>query len=314
ILGGWIGQHFGWHLAFFVVGIPGLLAALLALLLPDPVRGTSEGVDADRLKEHERAGASRDDYVDLMVNSSFTYSVLGMAFYTFAIGGLSAWLPTFLVETRGFGQARSTSLLGLTTLVASVTGMSAGGWLADRLAKTNPRALFVIPGLALLGSIPFIVVALLSHSEPWIFAGIFLAETLMFMNTGPCNAVIANVVMPNMRSAAFALTLFAVHMLGDIWSPPLMAWVSDTFAEPDAMASVFGKALTAIGAVPTRNPGFSTQNWVAGLLVSVPAVLLAGVVLLAGARHLPREMALMLAKLKARPRHAAADVVPTLAD
>jgi MFS family permease len=304
-LGGWIGESHGWRMAFFVVGTPGLAAALLALFLPEPVRGLSEGVDPSKLKAHEKAGASREDYIDLMVNSSYTYSVFGMAFYTFAIGGLSAWLPTFLVETRGLGLGRATSLLGATTLFASLTGMSIGGWVADRLSRTNPRALFIVPGLALAGSIPFILMAIFSKTPELIFTAIFLAEALMFVNTGPCNAIIANVVMPNMRSAAYAVTLFAVHVLGDIWSPPLMAWVADTFGEPDAMSSVFGQALAAIGAVPTQRPGTSPENWTAGLLVVVPAVLLAAMVMLAGARHLPREMALMLAKLRATPRHYA---------
>ena len=315
-LGGWIGKNYGWHAAFFVVGVPGLLAAMVAFGLPEPVRGLSEGVDPKRLKDHENAGASRDDYYDMMVNSSYTYSVLGMAFYTFAIGGLAYWLPTFLTVTRGIEQVRATTLLGLTTLGGAVVGMSAGGMLADRLAKTNPRALFIVPGVALIASIPFTLVAIFSTSEPWIYAGIFLAEALMFINTGPCNAVIANVVMPNMRSAAYAVAIFGVHMLGDIWSPTLMGWVADTFGQRDAMLSVFGRLLTAIGAEPTTRPGYSPENLTAGMLVVVPALLLAGVVLLAGARHLPREMALMLAKLNARPRQAAASAGtwPSLAE
>jgi MFS transporter, Spinster family, sphingosine-1-phosphate transporter len=301
-LGGWIGGHYGWRLAFFVVGAPGLAAALVALLLPEPVRGASEGIDAAKLLAHQKAGASQADYIDMMVNSSFTYAVLGMAFYTFAIGGLSAWLPSFLVETRGFEQGQSSFWLALTTFGAAVTGMSAGGWLADRLSKTNPRALFLVPGFALLASIPFILVGIFSKTPVWIYGGIFCAEMLMFVNTGPCNAVIANVVMPNMRSAAYAVTLFAVHVLGDIWSPPLMAWAADTFGQTDAMESVFGQALAAMGALPTHLPGRTPENWTAGLLVVVPAVVLAGIVMLAGARHLPREMALMIAKLKASPR------------
>lgn len=304
-LGGWIGKHYGWHAAFFVVGAPGIVAALAALLLPEPVRGLSEGVDAERLKAHERAGASREDYIDLMVNSSYTYSVLGMAFYTFAIGGLAYWLPTFLTVTKGIDQVRATGLLGLTTLFAAVIGMSAGGWLADRLARTNPRALFIVPGVALIASVPFTLVAIYSKSEPMLFGGIFLAEALMFINTGPCNAVIANVVMPNMRSAAFAVAIFAVHLLGDIWSPTLMGWVADTFGQADSMSTTFGGFLSAIGAVPTVRPGHPPENLTAGLLVVVPALLLAGAVMLAGARHLPREMALMLAKLKASPRPSA---------
>jgi MFS family permease len=304
-LGGWVGEHFGWRASFFVVGAPGLVAALVALLLPEPVRGQSEGVDPTRLREHERVGASREDYIDLMVNSSFTYSVLGMAFYTFAIGGLAVWLPTFLVQTRGFGLAEATWNVSLVTLAASVIGMSAGGWLADRLGRRHPRALFLVPGFALLGSIPFILVGVFSRTPTWIYGAIFLAEFLMFINTGPCNAIIANVTMPNMRAAAFAATLFAVHILGDLWSPPLMAKVAEIFGHRDAMESIFGQALLAVGAVPTRYQGNPPENWTAGLLVVVPAVALAGVVLLSGARHLPREMALMLAKLKASPTTAA---------
>ena len=78
-------------------------------------------------------------------------------------------------------------------------------------------------------------------SPPLIYTGIFLAEMLMFINTGPCNAVIANVVAPNMRAAAFAVTLFAVHFLGDIWSPPLIGYVADLFGDPTTMAMPTGR-------------------------------------------------------------------------
>lgn len=300
-VGGFVGKHYGWNVAFFLVGVPGLFAAFSALFLPEPTRGQSEGVDPKKLQAHESAGASREDYIDLMVNSSYTYSVLGMAFYTFAIGGLAYWLPTFLMGSKGIEQVRATTLLGLTTLFAAIIGMTAGGWLADRLAKKNPAALFIVPGLALLASIPFIILAIYGQSVPVIYTGIFFAEALMFVNTGPCNAVIANVVMPNMRSAAYAVAIFAVHVLGDIWSPTIMGWVADTFGQRDAMSSIFGQFLTAIHAMPTVREGHDPENWTAGMLVVVPAVLLAGIVLLAGARHLPREMALMLAKLKSSP-------------
>ena len=290
-------------MAFYVVAAPGLIAAAFTWFLPEPIRGSSEGVDPAKLKAHERAGATREDYFDLMVNSSYTYSVLGMAFYTFAIGGLAYWLPSFFNLARKMDLVRADFFLGVTTVLAAVSGMTAGGWLADRLARTNPRALFVVPGVAMLGSVPFILLAVYAGSLPLAFVGVFFAEALMFINTGPCNAVIANVVMPNMRAAAYSVALLSVHVLGDIWSPTLMGWVADTFGQADAMGSVFGKALAAIGAVPTTRDGHPPENLIAGMLVVIPAVVLSGVVLLAGARHLPREMALMLAKLKASPRH-----------
>src|SRR5262249_35194609 len=96
ILGRALGAAASWQTAFLAAGAPGLLLALLALALPDPVRGWSEGVDVLRLRVHEHVGPSREDYLDLMVNSSYTYSVFGLAFSSFAMAGLVYWLPTFL--------------------------------------------------------------------------------------------------------------------------------------------------------------------------------------------------------------------------
>jgi hypothetical protein len=90
-------------------------------------------------------------------------------------------------------------------------------------------------------------------------------------------------------------------LLGDLWAPALMGWVAATFGEADSMATPFGRALAAIGAVPRAQPGHDPENLTAALLAAFPAVVIAGVVLLAGARHLPREMALMLAKLRSVP-------------
>jgi hypothetical protein len=132
----------------------------------------------------------------------------------------------------------------------------------------------------------------------------------MFINTGPCNAIIANVVQPNLRAAAYAIAIFAIHFLGDIWSPWLIGKAADLFGDTETMASTIGRALLSIDAVPTQVAGHPPENIVAGLLVVVPALLLSGMVLLAGARHLPHEMALMQAKLKASPRPAAAKEAP----
>jgi len=309
-VGAYIATKHTWHLAFFVVGLPSLIAAAAAFFLPEPVRGASEGVAEDRLRAHEQAGATREDYIDLMVNSSYTYSVFGMAMYTFAIGGMLVWVPVYLVNTRQIEQNRAMTSLGLATLVASIVGMSLGGWLADRMAKTRPQALFLVPGIAMLASIPFVVLALFSTSEKLIFGAILAAETLMFINTGPCNAIIANVVQPNLRAAAFAISIFAIHFLGDIWSPTLIGKAADWLGDPLTMASSYGKLLKSIGAVPTQVSDHPPENIVAALLIVVPALLLSAIVLLAGARHLPREMALMQAKLRAAPKASPTQQAP----
>jgi predicted MFS family arabinose efflux permease len=290
-----------WQTAFLVVGAPGLLLALLALAVPDPTRGSTEEVDIERLRLHERVGPSREDYIDLMVNSSYTYSVFGITFSSFALAGLVFWSKTFLSVGKGLAEAQLDSSLGLTFLAAAILGTAAGGWLADRSSKLGPRSLFLVPGLAMLAAIPCVLTAIYARSLPWILGGLFLAEGAMFLNVVPCFTILSVVVMPNMRAVACAVALAAVHLLGDFWSPLLMDWVIDTFGQADSMATGFGNALAALGAVPVAQPGRDPENLTAGMLVVIPALLISGIVLLSGARHLPREMALMLAKLRAAP-------------
>jgi len=206
-LGSAIARAATWHTAFVIAGAPGLVLALLALALPDPVRGTSEGVEEHRLRLHERVGPSREDYVDLMVNSSYTYSVFGLAFSMFAIGGLIVWLPTFLVVVHDVPAARANLWLAVIVPAAMVLGMVIGGWLADRYSQVNPRALFLVPGMAMLGSIPCLLLAIFGRDEGMILLGVFLAIALLFTNAGPCHAIIANVVLPNMRAVAYAVAI-----------------------------------------------------------------------------------------------------------
>lgn len=307
IFGGLVAKHGGniipgfegWRMAFLISGVPGLIAAIWALFLPEPIRGASEGVSADKLKAAEKHGASRLDYRDLLVNSSFNYAVLGMAMSTFAVGALGLWMATFLTDVRHFEKVQATSSLGMITAIGSLVGMMASGFAADRLSGKKPQWLFLLPGIALWLAIPFMLVAILSTTKVYILGGMFFSIMLLFMNIGPCNAVIANVTPPNLRAVAFAVTLFTIHFLGDIWSNPLVGYISDLFGDPEVMQSALGQAFESIGASPTpQADGKTLRNLTAGLLITVPSVFLSGLVMFIGARHLPREMALMLARLK----------------
>ncbi len=300
-LGSALARATSWQTAFLMVGGPGLALALLALLVPDPVRGLSEGVAIPRLRLHERVGPSREDYIDQMVNSSFTYSVFGITFSSFALAGLVYWLPAFLTAVKGLTRSQADFPLGVTFLAAAILGTAAGGWLADLCMTRRPRALFWVPAVGMLTAILSVLAAIYGRGMALTCGGLFLAECMMFFNMAPCFAIIAGVVMPNMRGVASGAVLAAVHLLGDIWSPTLMGWMIDTFGQADSMSTTFGRALAVIGAVPVALPGQDPQNVTAGMLLVVPALLIAGIVLLAGSRHLPREMALMRAKLKALP-------------
>lgn len=295
----------GWQELLLAVGAPGLGLALLALALPEPVRGASEPVDERRLRLHEYVGPSNEDYIDLMVNSSFNYSLFGMAFSAFALAGLAYWLPEFLAARGVMRAEQAGPFTVLLLLAAAGVGTLAGGWLADAFAFKRPGRLFLIPGVAMLGAIVAVLTVVYGRVPRLIGSGIFLAEGAVFLVVVPCYTILAGVTMPNMRGVGFGVALATRHVLGDLWSPTLMGWVIDTFGQRDAMATVWGQLLAAIGAVPVLGPGREPENLRAGMLVVLPALLIAGVVFLAGIRHVHREFALMIAKLRALPSRRA---------
>jgi MFS family permease len=300
-----------WHTAFLIAGAPGLVVAMAALALPEPARGISEGVAVPRLRLHETVGPSVEDYIDLMVNSSYTYSVFGLTFTTFTIGGLLYWLPSFLIGVRRVPADRVGLVLAIVLPTAMAAGIAGGGWLADRWARSNPRALFLVPAGAASAAIPALLVTILGRSQTAAILALFATIALLFANLGPCFAIIARVAAPNMRALACGSAVGVTHMLGDVWSPGLMGWVASVFGQTDTMATAFGKVLAALGATPRDVAGREPENIAAALLVIIPALAIAAVVLLAGAWHLPRETALMIAKLRAAPPNSYPPQPPT---
>ncbi len=209
-LGSALAKATSWQTAFLMVGGPGLALALLALLVPEPVRGQSEGVDISRLRLHERIGPSREDYIDLMVNSSYTYSVFGITFSSFALAGLVYWLPAFLTSVKGLTREQADFPLGMTFLAAALLGTAAGGWVADQYATAKPRPSFSCRAWVSI-AILFVLAAIYGRGMASICGGLLLAEGMMFFNMAPCYTIIACVVMPNMRGVACAAVLAAVH-------------------------------------------------------------------------------------------------------
>jgi MFS family permease len=222
VVGGLVDHHFGWRAAFYVAGIPGLLLALAALTLPDPPRGTH---DEEGIVEGPPLPAKKV-YRDLLGNVPYLLTVLGYAAYTFALGGLAFWAPAFLERMRGVPKSQATVEFGAIVVVTGLLGTFAGGWLGDFLLKYRKEAYLWVSGIATLLAVPAAFVALTSASRSVYLPAIVLTEVLLFVSTGPINSVIVNVVSPRERSSAVALSIFAIHVLGDVPSPPLIGAIS----------------------------------------------------------------------------------------
>jgi MFS family permease len=222
VIGGLVDAHFGWRAAFFVAGGPGLALAALCLLLRDPPRGTPGQRPMTSL-----GAQTRSTYRRLLRNGPYVLTVLGYAGYTFAVGGLAAWMPAFLERVRGMPHAEATVSFGAIVVVTGFVGTFIGGWLGDYCTRYSQRAYLWLCALSTLLAAPFVWGALTTAAPLHYVVYMVIGQLLLFLSTGPVNAAILNLVPPLERASAVALSIFAIHLLGDAISPILIGRLSD---------------------------------------------------------------------------------------
>jgi sugar phosphate permease len=246
VVGGLVDKHYGWRMAFFVAGIPGLLLAALCLWLRDPPRGAQ---DADAAPAATPASTSTSQpaslrretwatYGRLIRNKPYVLTVLGYAAYTFAVGGLAVWMPAFLERSRGMPRSEATVSFGAIVVITGFVGTFIGGWLGDYCAKYSRQAYLWLSAIATLVAAPFVWLALTTDSHALYFGCMVFAQLCLFLSTGPINAAIVNLVGAGERATAIALEVFAIHLLGDALSPPLIGALSDHFSLAQAVKIV----------------------------------------------------------------------------
>lgn len=221
LLGGQLGQRFGWQEAFLIVGLPGLLLAIPLWRLADPVRAT-EPTDAPALRRGIVA-----DLKEFIANRTFVNATLAMTAMTFALGGLAQWVPSFLNRSFNLDVGKGNLLFGAITVVSGIVGTLLGGWLGDRFKKRSPAGQLYVTAAGFILGAPLAAVAILSRSLPLCLASIALAELFLFLNTGPLNTVLVDVLRPDRRASGFAITILTIHALGDAISPAIIGSLSD---------------------------------------------------------------------------------------
>jgi MFS family permease len=231
VVGGLVDKHYGWRSAFFVAGIPGLLLAALCLLLRDPPRGGQDARTQDAGTAAAVETAPKPDtwaaYKRLMHNKAYALTVLAYAAYTFGLGGLAFWMPAFLERTRGIPRSEATVSFGTIVVVTGFIGTFAGGWLGDYCAKYSRQAYLWVSAIATLIAAPCVWLALTTTSHAVYVTWMVAAQLCLFLSTGPVNAAIINLVSATERATAIALSVFAIHVLGDVPSPLIIGALSD---------------------------------------------------------------------------------------
>ncbi len=257
MLGGYLGHLYGWRAPFYVAAAPGFALAAALAFLAEPERGHSD---------HLRETPERGTLLGLARNGAFWFATLGMATMTFALGGASVWMPTFLSRVRGVPLERANLFFGASTAFNGVVATLFGGWLGDRLLRRTNAAYYLVSGAAMALALPAMVAAVFVTGGA-MFPAILIAEFLLLLNTGPLNAAVVNSVGVHIRSSAIAVNLIVIHLLGDAFSPVLMGYISDrhsltiAFVAPVVAIAVSAAVLIyGMRYAPALRPGNNSLN------------------------------------------------------
>jgi MFS transporter, Spinster family, sphingosine-1-phosphate transporter len=244
VIGGKVNEIWGWRHAFHLAVIPGIILAIICFMRKDP--------RIQKVDTGPRRSILQDAKV-LVKIPSYALNTAAMTAMTFAIGGISFWIPKYMLQRRAMEEGLALNIaidsidrmpsaatvqqinsmladvnftFGIIVVIAGIFSTILGGWLADKLRPRWSGAYFTISGIAIALAFPCTLL-MISLPFPYAWFAVFGAVFFLFFNTGPANTALANVTSSRMRATAFALNIFFIHALGDAISPPLVGWVKN---------------------------------------------------------------------------------------
>ena len=256
VAGGVVAEEFGWRAAFFIVGLPGLVLTVLAMMLHDEPRAPRPVV----------VGIAADHGASALLRSTtpgvrpalFLINLTGILI-TFFVGAVALWGISFLVQYHYRGDTdmvgEATVLFGLIGTLAGVGGAVSGSMVADRIERRRPGAgrLLTIAFGVLLGG-PCAGLALITDSLLGALIALTVGVFFISWYVGPVIAALHDVVAPHHRATATGAYLFLVHALGDGISPGVVGIIKDHASLRTgllvALLPMMAGGLTALAAVP----------------------------------------------------------------
>jgi predicted MFS family arabinose efflux permease len=225
-IGGWLGALYGWRVAFFAVGLPGVL---LAIALAASLRASPR--QADPGAQPKAALSTLQACKLLLADRRFRWLLATNGVYSFLIFGPIAWLPAFFMRSHGLELRYVGTWSGLTIGFGMATGMLIGGFASDRLLRRSPGLpQWFCAATAVATGIAYWIV--LSAPDPTLaFVATFFASLIGALG-GPTNAVtVQNVSAPHLRATAASLATLTISLIGIGLAPLVIGVLSDALTQ-----------------------------------------------------------------------------------
>lgn len=224
LIGGPVTDVFGWRMAFFVLGVPGILVAiLLKLTVKEPPRGHTDPPGTVR---RERARFS-DGLRELASKPSFWTMTAAATIAAFCGYGIASFQSLFINRSFGLSAGEAAVLINAPVGIASALGTLATGWLAERLSKRYPNAIAWLPGFGMILSVPLYLWAF-STANLWIcMTALCIGGFLKYGYLAAQYTIGQGVVSAQVRAVSTAVLLFVVNLLGYGLGPLFIGGLSD---------------------------------------------------------------------------------------
>jgi MFS family permease len=223
LLGGWLNEFFGWRVAFFVVGVPGIfIGVLVRLTLREPIRGLMENKIVSEIQ------VSFYEVINLLWSRrSFRHLALGAGLNAFAAYGVLSWLASFFIRSHGMTTGELGTWLAMSTGLFGAIGVFAGGMIADKLAPRDKRWYMWIPAGAGAIAIPFMIAVMLVPGQYTALILAFIPGLMYNVYLGNCIATTHGLVGQRMRATSSAILFLILNIIGLGLGPASIGMLSD---------------------------------------------------------------------------------------
>jgi len=268
---GWLAQKYGWRVPFYVAAVPGFVIALVVLLLPEPVRGSQESYKIDAAVAVDRP------YRRVMAIPTLWWIILSGAAVNFAAYAIGTFLPSLMIRYHHVNVAQAGAVAAIVLGLTGLIGLTAGGWVADKMHQAFPRGRLMLGAVCLLVSAPLLWFGLSRPPGDVVGVTVLLALgwLLYFMYFVTVYPSVQDVVEPRLRATAMAVYFFFQYILGAGFGTVITGALSDWYAK---------QAMQAAGA-PQVTDAFRAIGLHSSMSLLVPlAILVTGVALWLAAR------------------------------
>ena len=223
--GGYLADQFHWRTVFMIVGLPGILVAIIIRVF---------------LKEPERESSAAPEPMRRVLGTLFAMPtirqhMLACSIHTMTLAATATFNFAFMVRVHGLSNTEAGLIIGAVTGLAGGLGTYLGGYLGDRFAVRDPRWRIAWLAIGAVVSVPFTIFAYLTPSLPLVIAGLTIGVIGSYMYAGAAHAVAQSLVGPQMRATTAASMLFSMNLFGYAGGAVVAGVISDLFGGDDGL-------------------------------------------------------------------------------